>query len=94
MPQKFTERPLRVPSTYMNFPFEGDLDRLNADIAVLGVPFGMPYAPYAMANEESSAPDALHLAFSEEDSSYFINHYDFDLGGPFLDNRDIKIVDC
>jgi len=87
-----TCKPTGVPSTFLNFPFEPDLDNLDADIAILGIPFGMPYSPDAIANDQSRAPDALRRA--AEDVDYVLNHHDFDLGGPLLDNRDIKIVDC
>jgi len=92
MSQPLTKKPAGVPNTFLNFPFQGDLDALNADIAILGIPFGMPYYPDGMANDQSRAPDALRQA--AEDVDYTLNHYDFDLGGPLLDNRDIKVVDC
>ncbi|WP_120502383.1 agmatinase [Roseovarius sp. EL26] len=94
MSEKLVKRPSQGPSTYMGFPFEGDLDNLSADIAILGIPFGMPYSPDAMANDQSFAPDALRHDISEADAFYDLNHYDFDVGGPLLDNRDIKVVDC
>lgn len=94
MPQNLVTQPSRGPSTFLGFPFEDDLDNLNADIAILGIPFGMPYSPGAMANDQSRAPDALRHSASDEDVEYVMNHYDFDLGGPLLDDRDIKIVDC
>lgn len=87
-----TERPGATPQTFLNFPFAGDLDTLNADIAILGIPYGMPYYAHGLANDQSRAPDALRQA--AEDVDYTLNHYDFDLGGPLLDNRDIRIVDC
>ncbi|MEM7424440.1 MAG: agmatinase, partial [Pseudomonadota bacterium] len=89
-----TTRPDSVPGTFLNVPLAGDLETLDADIAVLGIPFGMPYAPREMANDQSLAPDALRQASSEADAFYTLNHHDFDLGGPLLDGRDVKIVDC
>ncbi|MEM9139886.1 MAG: agmatinase [Pseudomonadota bacterium] len=89
-----TEKPDFVPSTFLNFPFVGDLDALDADIAVLGVPLGMPYATHGMANDQSRAPDAVRQTPNDEDIFYTLNHYDFDLGGSLLDGRDIKVVDC
>ncbi len=81
--------PLR---TFLDFPLVTDLDELKADIAILGVPFGMPYDVRAMANDQSRAPDLLRQA--SEDVDYTRNHYDWDLGGPLLDGREIKVVDC
>ncbi|MEM7056248.1 MAG: agmatinase [Pseudomonadota bacterium] len=94
MTESITQRPGSVPSTFLNFPFASDLDSLDADIAILGIPYGMPYAAEEMANDQSFALDVLRQTSGEQDVFYTLNHYDFDLGGPLLDNRDIKIVDC
>ncbi|MDH5227272.1 MAG: agmatinase [Gammaproteobacteria bacterium] len=72
----------------------GSLENLNADVAVLGVPFGMPYDVASMANEQSRAPDALRRATSAADIRYTRQHFDWDLGGPLLDGRDVRVVDC
>ena len=87
-----TTAPGGPPRTFLDLPLEQDLDNLSADIAILGIPFGMPYSPEAMANDQSRAPDAVRQAILDVD--YLLNHHDFDLGGPLLDNRDIKVVDC
>ncbi len=90
--QTLTQAPGGPPRTFLDFPLALDLDRLDADIAILGIPFGMPYSPATMANDQSRAPDALRM--SSHHSSYTRNHYDWDLGGPLLDERNIKVVDC
>jgi agmatinase len=69
-----------------------DLDALDANIAILGVPFGLPYRPSEMANDQSRAPDAVRMASDE--TGYTREHYDWDLGGPLLDGRDVRVVDC
>jgi len=92
MADKLTEAPGRTPRTFLDYPFVDDLDDLRADIAILGIPFGMPYHPAAMANDQSNAPDALRHAGQEVD--YTRNHYDWDLGGPLLGGQDVKVVDC
>jgi agmatinase len=94
MAQPLTERPVSASETFLQFPFQDDLDNLNADIAILGIPYGMPYTPGEMANDQSRAPDCLRQASDSKDVFYTLNHYDFDLGGPLLDGRDIRIVDC
>ena len=94
MGRLLTEKPSGVPNTFLQFSFENDLENLTADIAILGIPFGMPYSPTEMANDQSRAPDALRRASDEIDVAYTLNHYDFDLGGCLLDGRDIDIVDC
>ena len=92
MTEKLTEPPGTFPRTFLEFPLANDLDDLNADIAILGIPFGMPYQAAAMANDQSRAPDAIRHASMDID--YTRNHYDWDLGGPLLDGQDIRIVDC
>ncbi len=73
-----------------------DLDALDADIAILGVPYGLPYVTGDLANDQSRAPDALRQnaqdAAWEEPRTRV--HFDWDLGGPLLDNRPVKVVDC
>lgn len=87
-----TQAPGGPSRTFLDFPLALDLDRVDADVAILGIPFGMPYRPEAMANDQSRAPDVLRQA--SEDADYTRNHFDWDLGGPLLDGRDVKVVDC
>ena len=87
-----TEAPARPPVTFLDFPLALDLDSLDAEIAILGVPYGMPYGPQDMANDQSRAPDAIRQA--SDQTPYTRECYDWDLGGPLLDGRDIKVVDC
>ncbi len=94
MTPKLTQPPGTTPGTFLNFPLASDLDNLDADIAILGVPFGMPYEPSAMANDQSRTPDALRQSAKPFDIAYIRDHFDWDLGGPLLDGRDIKVVDC
>ena len=92
MTEILTELPGMSPRTFLEFPFADDLDNLNADIAILGIPFGMPYHAAVMANDQSRAPDAIRQASAHVE--YTRTHYDWDLGGPLLDGRDIGVVDC
>lgn len=92
MTEILTELPGMSQRTFLEFPFADDLDNLNADIAILGIPFGMPYHAAAMANDQSRAPDAIRQASGHVE--YTRTHYDWDLGGPLLDGRDIRVVDC
>ena len=94
MSKHLTEAPGTKPDTFLDFPFQPELDNLDADIAILGIPFGMPYEVSAIANDQSNAPDAIRQASSELDIAYTRNHFDWDLGGYLLDGRDIKVVDC
>jgi agmatinase len=89
-----TEPPGATPGTFLDFPLVTNLDDFKADIAILGVPFGMPYGPSAMANDQSRAPDRIRQTTSVSDIAYTRHHFDWDLGGPLLDGRNIKVVDC
>lgn len=88
------ESPGQAPCTFLDFPFVENLDNLSADIAILGIPFGMPYGTHSMANDQSRAPDAIRHFTNTVDIEYSRNHYDWDLRGPLLDDRDIRVVDC
>jgi len=92
MDSKPTESPTAPAKSFLDFPLELNLDQLDADIAILGIPYGKPYYAANLVNDQSLAPDALRQ--SARDIDYTRNHYDWDLGGPLLDNQDIKIVDC
>ena len=92
MSEPLTERPTGPCRTFLDFPFAGDLDALAADFVILGVPFGMPYSPASMANDQSRAPDCLRQA--AEDPNYTRDHYDWDLGGALLAGREVRVVDC
>lgn len=92
MSTPLTEPPSSPARTFLDFPFAGNLDALEADIAILGVPFGMPYSADAMANDQSRTPDLLRQA--ADLPGYTRDHHDWDLGGPLLDRRKVRIVDC
>mgnify|MGYP001827431763 FL=1 len=94
MESQLTEAPLATSRSFLDFPLETELSSFNADIAILGIPFGKPYAFSAMANDQSRAPDAIRQATDLLEIKYTKEHYDFDLGGPLLDGRNIRIVDC
>ncbi len=87
-----TKAPGGPPRSFLDFPLALDLERLEADIAILGIPFGMPYSPEEWANDQSLAPDAIRRAGEQTD--YTRDHYDWDLGGPLLDERPVRVVDC
>lgn len=92
MTQALTEPPKRSPQTFLNFPLVEDLDNLQADVAILGIPFGLPYRMGGGANPQSEAPDVIR-AMSER-VAMGLDHFDFDVGGPLLDGRDVRVVDC
>lgn len=69
-----------------------DLDAVNADIAVLGVPFGQPYGIRGVHHDHVNGPEAIRRASDRVVRA--LHHYDFDIGGPLFMGRDIRMVDC
>ena len=76
--------------TFAGAPLQTDLSRLEADIAVLGVPHGTPYG--MGASTSAPAPAAIRAASAR--TGRFLDHYDYDLGGPLLNGKNLRIVDC
>ena len=88
--------PLTVPPregfrTFLNFPFAGDLDRLRADVAIMGLPYGDPYRAEEVTNDQTNAPTAVRRA--SQRLSLGLDHWDFDIGGTLFDGRDVRVVD-
>ncbi|MGH6859893.1 MAG: agmatinase [Phyllobacterium sp.] len=86
-----TSIPNNRPQTFLNAPLCMDIDTLEADIAIIGLPYGNSYDAARLNGDQTKAPDAIRV-FSNQ---YFsdLSRHDFDLGGPLLDNRDIRLVD-
>lgn len=91
---KLTEAPGTHPRTFLDFPFEDNLENLNADFAIIGIPYGMPYDLAKFPNDQSRAPDALRGASTDEDIEYTKGHYDFDFDDHLFCDQDITVVDC
>ncbi|MSP82648.1 MAG: arginase [Alphaproteobacteria bacterium] len=79
---------------FCGFPAAPDLDKLAADIAILGIPNGVPYRdlgnPYRA--ESAAMPRAVRYA-----SNWLVGdaaHYDFDLDGVLFDGKAVRAVDC
>lgn len=70
-----------------------DLHALQADIAVLGMPFGTPYSAHGYSDDQSHTP--LILRDLTDRIVRHPDHYDFDIDGPLMQGRkDIRFVDC
>ena len=92
MTDPLTHIPSGPARTFLDFPSDTTLESLKADIAVLGIPFGMPYSAAEMANDQSRAPDALRGA--SRFTNDVRNCFDWDLDGTLFDGRNIVAVDC
>ncbi len=94
MTAELTKAPTASPGTFLNLPLELNLDNINADVAILGVPYGKPYTVEEMANDQSRAPDALRRASGHAFAYQITDRYDWDFGGTLTSDGKVKIVDC
>ncbi len=77
-------------STFLDLP-AGDPATVSGGLAILGVPFGVPYPPAAHGAASAGAPAAIRARSAR--LAAYIGHHDFDTGQPML-GGDARIVDC
>jgi agmatinase len=90
-----TVDPRREFHTLFDAPLVLDLDslaKIGAHVGILGLPYGAPYSKEDVTNDQSNAPTAIRRAWQR--ALRGLERWDFDLGGPLLDGKDIKVVDC
>jgi agmatinase len=92
MKEPLTSPPKHAHRTFLFSEIATDLDNLAADIAFLGVPYGSAYTIGEMSNDQTNMPTAMRQASDRIVRS--LERYDFDLGGPLYDGRNIRTVDC
>lgn len=95
MSETLTVAPRREFHTLFDAPLVLDLDTLagiGAHVAILGLPYGAPYSMEDVTNDQSNAPTAIRRSWQRALRS--LGRWDFDLGGPLLDGKDIRVVDC
>lgn len=78
--------------TFLDSPRIDDLSTLEADVAILGVPYGYPYDMAGSTSASSTAPAAIR-AQSVRWAPY-LTHYDYDFGSDIFAGREVRIVDC
>lgn len=79
----------RATVPFMGATKEGDLTK--ADLVVFGAPHGTPY-PVIDNKPYASAPDTLRSALEED--AQWLDHWDFDLGGPLLGDGGFVVADA
>jgi agmatinase len=79
-----------IESTFLGLP-SAAVDDADADLAILGIPFGVPYPPGIHAAASTESPTAIRARAARLAS--FVGHHDFDTGQPMLDGQ-ARIVDC
>jgi agmatinase len=92
MEEQLTVPPRQGHKTLLYSTPAFDLDKLDAHIAVLGIPYGSPYSIDDVTNDQTNAPTAVRQASDRVIRSP--ERYDFDIGGPLLAGRNVKFVDC
>ena len=85
--------PLGRP-TFLDAPRCDDLNALEADIAVIGVPYGYPYDMEGSTSPSANAPAALRAQSARWGPYLRDRHYDYDFGGDLFAGREVRIVDC
>jgi agmatinase len=81
-----------VGHSFFRCPVADDLDSLQADVAILGIPIGFPYTRAELYTDQSKAPAALREATAKID--YPNQQYDFDTEGTVFRGQDIRMFDC
>ena len=92
MTERLTGAPRREFQSFHDFPICLDLDALDADIAIIGIPHGAAYSVDEISNDQTNAP--THIRRYCERALRGLERHDFDIGGTLLDGRPIKVVDC
>lgn len=77
--------------TFLFSDYESDLDRLDADIVFVGMPYGHPYIIDHVTNSQTTAPTAVRQVSDRVANA--LDRYDFDLGGPIFAGTDVRMVD-
>lgn len=70
----------RPESGFLGAPVETNFEQLDADVAILGVPYGWPYPRPGSTAGCALAPTAVRRRAAR--MGRFQDHWDFDLGGP------------
>jgi agmatinase len=77
--------------TFAGLPFCSEIEKLEADIAIMGIPYGMPYDP-SKPPHSLNAPTAIRqesVRYADDPDAW-----DFDLGGTLLGSKGACVVDC
>jgi agmatinase len=88
--------PLTIPpssghQSFLYSPVNTDLDRLEAHVAIMGLPYGSAYHASAISNDQIHAPDAVRSVTDRV--CRHLERYDYDVGGPIYGGRALKVID-
>lgn len=85
-------RTIAPEAGFLGLPIETDLDALDADVAIVGTPYGWPYPRPGTTAGCSDAPRAVRRR--SQRLARFRGHWDFDLNGPMLPDSGRRLVDA
>ena len=91
MSSSLTVPPRKEYQSFHDFPIVTDLDDISADVAILGIPFGDPYTMDEVTNDQTNAPTSIRR-FCQR-ALRGLGHWDFDVGGPIFDGKNIRVID-
>lgn len=78
--------------TFAGVPRCNDLQDFDAEIAIIGTPYGVIYPSYTERPRYSDGASSIRQ--HSQKFGKFLHHYDFDLGGTMLNDLPIRILDC
>jgi agmatinase len=78
--------------SFLAAPRCAEVDLLDADVAVVGVPYTTPCDLAASRGPSSEAPRTVRA--QSEGLAGRVTHYDFDLGGDLFAGRRVRVADC
>lgn len=84
--------PISPGTGFLGAPVCTDLEQVDADFAVLGIPYGVPYHMRGVHSDAANAPAEFRRRTQRFAS--LVEHYDFDLGGTLFGDTGATLVDC
>lgn len=91
--EKLTVPPRTGHKTLLYSELITELEGMQADIAILGMPYGSAYSPRGFTCDQTNAPQAIRDVTDRIVRAP--EHHDFDIDGPMLQGRtDVRFVDC
>jgi agmatinase len=78
--------------SFLGAPVCTEVSGLQADVAILGIPYGVPYGMRGVHSDAANMPAAVRGASKR--FARLVGHHDFDLGGDLLDHGRLRLVDC
>jgi agmatinase len=82
----------REEPTFLGVDRCADLNTLDTDIAIVSVPFGLPYDMPGSTSPSSGSPRGIRAQSLGLDR--YLTLCDYDFGGELFAGRPVRIADC